>query len=451
MPEGSLDKEAKALLEEEPPVSGPGNMKIRGMVAWVARSYGTGRKPKSRDISRHKPTLLKQTVKEAEDYGAYVPVLTNGFLSAWHYDSGAGISQFNLEAAKELAPYLEKADWDEVDFISARDVSRVNMTLYRVKECCLMQMESGITSNVGGTLMVCNPELQTYDRLLGLNTMKALQLADQHSTDMVIDPLGRPFRKYSHRQLPRLLQSVGVWNRKHAPAPSRRTRKVKRAKQSEVEVEDITEGMMRAQESARMKAQEVGSTEVLRTLFEVSSPDAKGELKASTTPPKRMPPEKKISANTKPTVPIPRKTSPTQAKHPPDPLGWMKRNRGSKMKRTSGETLKHSTGRERDGQVEHGEEAAVDPEGSPYRGVWGTGSRPRPSRKPPWSPDPTPPWLKEPLVFRKQTLPESPVQIQPDFYREIRNKAVKRWSRPFHLHSMAGQTRCESSRENLVC
>ena len=34
-----------------------------------------------------------------------------------------------------------------------------------------------------------------------------------------------------------------------------------------------------------------------------------------------------------------------------------------------------------------------------------------------------------------------PVEIQPDFYRELRFKAVKRWSRPFHIHSMAGQTR----------
>ena len=138
-------------------------------------------------------------------------------LSAWHYDSRAGISQFNLEAAKELAPFLERADWDEVDFVCARDVSRVGMTLYKVKSCCLMQMESGVRSNVGPTLMVCNPELQTYDRLLGLNTMKALELSDRHATDQVIDPVGRPFRKYSHRRLPQLMQSIKVWNRSTLP------------------------------------------------------------------------------------------------------------------------------------------------------------------------------------------------------------------------------------------
>ena len=54
------------------------------------------------------------------------------------------------------------------------------------------------------------------------------------------------------------------------------------------------------------------------------------------------------------------------------------------------------------------------------------------------------------MVFRKQLLPDSPVQIQPDFYREIRNKAVKRWSRPFHLHSMAGQTRILSREPRLL-
>ena len=73
----------------------------------------------------------------------------------------------------------------------------------------------------------------------------------------------------------------------------------------------------------------------------------------------------------------------------------------------------------------------------------------RPSRKPPWQPDPTPPWLKERLVFKQQSLPDTPVQIQPDFYRELRSKAMTRWSRPFHLHAMAHQTRVLHREKNL--
>ena len=82
MPCDSLDKEAKALLEEKPLDPEAGRTKIRGLVTRVSRPYGIGRKPKTKETTRNKPTLLKRTVKEAEDYGAYVPVLTNGFLSA---------------------------------------------------------------------------------------------------------------------------------------------------------------------------------------------------------------------------------------------------------------------------------------------------------------------------------------------------------------------------------
>lgn len=113
MPAGSLDSEAISLLNPTGESTGKPMMK-----ALVAKVRKAGQNQEVR-----KSSFLRQTVREAEDYGAYVPVLTNGVLSAWHYDSGAGISQFNLEAAKELAPFLERADWDEVDFVSARDVS----------------------------------------------------------------------------------------------------------------------------------------------------------------------------------------------------------------------------------------------------------------------------------------------------------------------------------------
>ena len=158
------------------------------------------------------------------------------------------------------------------------------MTLYRVKACCLMQMESGVRSNVGSTLMVCNPELQTYDRLLGLNTMKMLQLADLHATDQVIDPVGRPFRKYSHRRLPQLLLSIKAWNRKHAPAlprPSHKPENPTRHGGDFPVVEDITQEVLERENRGRRQAEDRASAEVLRTLFQVSAQFPEKEMLSS--------------------------------------------------------------------------------------------------------------------------------------------------------------------------
>ena len=90
---------------------------------------------------------------------------------------------------------------------------------------------------------------------------------------------------------------------------------------------------------------------------------------------------------------------------------------------------------------EDGDKTEKDLDGDKSKEPSSEGVKLRPTPKPPWQPDPTPPWLKERLVFRQQTLPDTPVQIQPDFYRELRAKAVKRWSSPFHVHSMTHQTR----------
>ena len=396
-------------------------------------------------------------MRAAEDYGAYVPVLTNGVLSAWHYDSGAGISQFNLDAAKELAPFLEKADWDEVDFVSARDVSRVGMTLYRVKSCCLMQMESGVRSNVGSTLMVCNPELQTYDRLLGLNTMKMLQLSDRHATDMVIDPVGRPFRKYSHRRLPQLLQSIKVWNGKHAPrlpmTSQGRKNSERYQSQETPDVVDITEAMLHEEDQARRKAEDNSSAEVLRTLFQVSerassrspqAPGAKEDHRPDQSTHSRHENNKGKRASHR--TPLPKGQPKGKATAVPKPGKWwpdIKAGHNVKIRssvfkgmREAPEESKDVPEPEVDGEPERSGHGQVVKEKHVEDGV-----KLRPKPKPPWQPDPTPPWLKERLVFKQQSLPDSPVQIQPDFYRELRAKAMQRWSRPFHVHAMAHKTR----------
>lgn len=69
-----------------------------------------------------------------------MPVRIGDTLSTWHYDSGAGISQFTPRALPQLEPYITKVDWDDVKFVTAKDISRTSMTLYKVDKCSLMQM-----------------------------------------------------------------------------------------------------------------------------------------------------------------------------------------------------------------------------------------------------------------------------------------------------------------------
>lgn len=77
MPKGSLDSEAEALLQSKGGSDGPA--KVRALAAKfgkpesMRRSRTTGPKKETR-----KSSLLRQTVREAEEYGAYAPVLTNG-------------------------------------------------------------------------------------------------------------------------------------------------------------------------------------------------------------------------------------------------------------------------------------------------------------------------------------------------------------------------------------
>ena len=81
------------------------------------------------------------------------------------------------------------------------------MTLYQLSACSAMQMESGICSDPVEMFVICNPLLRTYELLYGINSMKDLDLNDPHKTDVVEDPVGRPFRKYSHKPAARALTS----------------------------------------------------------------------------------------------------------------------------------------------------------------------------------------------------------------------------------------------------
>lgn len=224
MPKGVLDQEALHLLRPAGHTS-KGNRKAtvdkgkKGKVFLTTRSSGlriTGDSVKSEDPPKALGPTVRAMVEEAANQGAYVPVRMGESLSVWHYDSGAGISQFTPKALKQLAPYITKVDWDDVKFVTAKDISRTTMTLYKVDDCSLMQMESQIRSTSAPTYLLCNPHLQTFDRLFGVNSMKDLKLCDRHVNDVVEDDLGRPFRKYSRNQLTRLNQSVQAWNRKKA-------------------------------------------------------------------------------------------------------------------------------------------------------------------------------------------------------------------------------------------
>ena len=90
---------------------------------------------------KQRKSIFRNLIEAASNHGAYVPFVVNGKLSAWHYDSGAGLTQCSPRALKSLGPGLEKVGWDEVKFITARDVSTASMTLYRARSFAAMQMD----------------------------------------------------------------------------------------------------------------------------------------------------------------------------------------------------------------------------------------------------------------------------------------------------------------------
>ena len=64
---------------------------------------------------------------------------------------------------------------------------------------------------------------------------------------------------------------------------------------------------------------------------------------------------------------------------------------------------------------------------------------------PSWSPDPTPPHLKEVLSIPKPKLGEKPLEVNPALYWDLDAKAVTRWNRKFDTLSTSGVYRLRES------
>ena len=120
--------------------------------------------------------------------------------------------------------------------------------------------ESEIGSTPEPTYLLCNPHLQTFDRLFEVNSMKDLKLCDRHVNDMVKDELGRPFRKYSHNQLSQLERSVQAWNRRkqHSREQSKWQTRVK----PRINVEPTKETRSKGQVAAARIAQAIARVEL---------------------------------------------------------------------------------------------------------------------------------------------------------------------------------------------
>ena len=559
MPKGVLDKEARQLLRspsrtrrQAPSSSGGHASKSPGLVTHSSEVRGLGgksltRAPRTGNKVNPSPTV-RLMVEEAANQGAYIPVRIGDTLSTWYYDSGAGISQFTPEALRQLRPFLEKVDWDEVKFVTAKDISKTTMTLYRAKSCSLMQMESQVTSAPAQTYFLCNPHLKTYGRLFGVNSMKDLRLCDRHVNDVVEDELGRLFRKYSHNRLAQLDRSVQVWNRQR-----QRTLDTSRTRSGTVEgqaVESEFSSHSSPQLTATSRSSRVGRPHsppeiemvrvrldnaeasddrgvfanlmksdmqlvqdiLLRSPLKVESayPNFKSFLKAKwvedstfghawkTLWSKRRRGLRKPSVRQDlykvppvPGPPLPPLPPKRPVGPPPVPLKarqWkemadvlMKRvaqarhAQGKKGKSrvssdlfdvdrtpSSGSTpkaakVKPKESRDPLGWLPHlhephplktrtyskddGEDSQDAEDGHPVSNGYRVGANVRPSRKPPWAVDPTPPWLKSPISFKVTSFPESALEVNPDLYLELRGKSVKRWTRPFTAHAMGGSSR----------
>lgn len=61
-----------------------------------------------------------------------------------------------------------------------------------------------------------------------------------------------------------------------------------------------------------------------------------------------------------------------------------------------------------------------------------------------WVPDPTPPQLKQVLTIPRQQLPERALEIHPDLFWSLSQKAMDRWGRHFDTMGSAGYFRLRS-------
>ena len=520
IPVGVLDREATRLLRSPTSTTLPQSRKTRkkrnrtkkkGVDPIPLRTYSAQIKGSPRPKRSNRPrqqVTLQAMVSAAADQGAYVPVLIGDVLTVWHYDSGAGLSQISPKALAQLIHLLEKVDWDDVKFVTAKDVSTANMTLYRIKSCALMQMESQVVSQGAESYVVCNPDLRTYDRLLGINTMKALQLCDRHVNDVVEDPIGRPFRKYSRNQLAQLQQSVDAWNRRRKLS-SRPSRPPIQLRQETEPVVATPARLGRSGSRARVKPTNGQSDlkelqekvkQAVKRLEEAESHDDRGVFARLMKTDMQGVQRHLLRLGLDPQRVYPNFFSFLRAKWREDPQFahrwkglWSRRREG--LHRTSRRELVYEIP-DQPGPplppLPPAENAFSESQGSPRRREKNVGksdaahnkventkteskvppplpprkerSNPngakgdslqqaspgRPTQTSPWQMDPTPPWLKEPIVFSSVSFPDSPLEINPDLMKELRSKAKSRWTRPFDVHCMGSQTRVLSNEKSDV-
>ena len=174
------------------------------------------REPSSKGQRPEPPckTSLKSIIAEAANYGCYIPVIMNGKASVWHYDSGAALTQAHPDTLREMIPGVEQRDTGGATFASAEAKSKVDLSLWFVKEIAILQMESGIRSITISGYIVGNPKVRKGTLLFGLNLQKPLHLSDTSHADVIVDAEGRPFRKFPESYRKTLQQQVNAWNRR---------------------------------------------------------------------------------------------------------------------------------------------------------------------------------------------------------------------------------------------
>ena len=143
---------------------------------WAHSSSITDNTPTMDDPSNANPSKpnLKSIIAEAATFGCYVPVIMNGKASVWHYDSGAALTQAHPDTLREMIPGIVQADEDGATFASAEAKSKVDLSLWFIKEVALLQIESGITTITVSGYAVGNPKVRKGTLLLGLNLQRPL-------------------------------------------------------------------------------------------------------------------------------------------------------------------------------------------------------------------------------------------------------------------------------------
>ena len=113
------------------------------------------------------------------------------------------------EEIKKCGNELVLVAEERLHFVFAESATSRMMKLYRSKNACLVDPESGASTVPTETFVLENPRLKVYPRILGKNTLADLDVSTHHRTGVLSDDSGRTWKLWAFTDKPSLTREVG--------------------------------------------------------------------------------------------------------------------------------------------------------------------------------------------------------------------------------------------------